>query len=553
MRAFRRPRPWLMVLLLAGCDRAVVTPAAPVSPEGAPTGGGAGIDAGADAAPGPLVVVPPVAPPSALPCGGCRPGQACVEDRCADDCRPERAVPCAAPQLCDFLSGKCVAPSAACVLTGVPMVCGGGEFPPRCGPGSRCDGGRICVAEGGCQRVVCDASNFCRGTDCPQLGGGGIQALTLDPIPDAVAGTAGGVRARATLKAEGLCGLSATFELRRDGELFVSAYNDSGIWRVPIGGAATKYVTETEPIGGVTADRNGTLYYTLSNSGVIRRVSPSAAGPPMPERFGALPAGTYGIARLTFGPDGALYTVAAKQVFRLAADGSVAQTWTIPGSTFLTGLVFDKDGALLAGQHWPTVWRLPAGGTVFTAYVDATATVPANSHSPWNEGMTLGPDGLVYVGVFPSGNQDGVVYRIEAPGRPQRLLGLTEMRRDVPETQFAGVHGTAFGGDGTLYFVNQNTSGSTREPFGQVLARRPSGKIDLVAKGLNFDWPRGYDGDIVVSQVTAQSLSAPVNEQGQAQGPLDAPATAGDYGVRVLVTDPRTGAIWEGRGTVRVR
>ena len=127
--------------------------------------------------------------------------------------------------------------------------------------------------------------------------------------------------------------------------------------------------------------------------------------------------------------------------------------------------------------------------------------------------MTLGPDGLVYVGIFPSGNLDGIVYRIEAPARPRRLLGLTEMRRDVPETQYAGVHGVAFGNDGTLYFVNQNTSTSTREPLGQVLALRPSGQIELFASGLNFDWPRGYDGDIVVSQATAQSVSAPVDDR----------------------------------------
>ena len=34
--------------------------------------------------------------------------------------------------------------------------------------------------------------------------------------------------------------------------------------------------------------------------------------------------------------------------------------------------------------------------------------------------MTLGPDGLVYVGIFPSGNLDGIVYRIDAPGRGPR-------------------------------------------------------------------------------------------------------------------------------------
>ncbi len=505
------------------------------------------------AAPPDAFAIPDPAPPSS-PCGGCGPGQTCREQTCVDDCRSDRAVACAAPKVCDFITGACVAPEASCVLTGMPAVCGTAEFPPRCGPGSRCDSGRECVADSGCRKVICDASNFCRGADCPQAGGGGVQSVTLDPLAEVAAGTRGGLNPRATVKAEGLCGLTATFELRRDLELFVSAYNDRAIWRVPLNGAPSKYIEEIEPVGGVAADRNGTLYYTRQTVGAIRRVRPGGgAGPPVTEVFASMPLDSFLLARLTFGPDGNLYAIASQKVLRFAADGTISQTWILPESTFLTGLVFDRDGSLLVAQHWPLVWRLPPGGTDFAMYVNAGTTVPPDTLVPWNEGMTLGPDGLVYVGIFPSGNLAGIVYRIELPARPQRLLGLAEMRRDVPATNFAGVHGVAFGNDGSLYFVNQNTSTSTNEPFGQVLARRPSGKIDLIASGLNFDWPRGFDGDIVVSQSTMTSTSAPVDPMGRAQGTFDAPTTPGTYGVRVLVTDPRSGAISEARGTVVVK
>jgi sugar lactone lactonase YvrE len=546
-------RAWLFALgaVVVGCNEPAVVAtrppvadaAAPVTPEREP---GAG-------APSPDAFVLPDSPPPAPPCGGCGPGQTCREPTCIDDCRSDRAVPCAAPRVCDFITGACVAPQAGCVLTGTAVACGGAEFPPRCGPGSRCAPDQGCLPDGGCRRVVCDASNFCRGADCPQMGGGGVQSVSLDPVPDATAGAAGGVKLRATVKADGLCGLTVTFELRRDLELFVSAYNDKGIWRVPLAGTPTRYVTEAQPIGGVAADRNGTLYYTVQNAGAIRRVAPGGGAMPATEAFATIPAGSFNLARMTFGPDGNLYAVAAKNVFRFAADGTVTQTWTVDGSTFLTGIVFDRDGSLLVAQHWPTVWRLAPGGAAFTAYLDASPAVPANTLVPWNEGMTLGPDGLVYVGIFPSGNLAGVIYRIDPPARVTRLLGLAEMRRDVPQTMFAGVHGVAFGNDGSLFFVNQNTSGATGEAFGQVLARRPSGKIDLVAGGLNFDWPRGYDGDIVVSQPTAASTSAPVDPAGVAQGTLDAPAAPGSYGIRVLVTDPRSGAISEARATVVVR
>jgi hypothetical protein len=537
-----------LLSLIACTPAAVVTSPAP---QRAGSGGGAGT--AVPAGDGGLSL--PAADTAADPGGcQCQAGQSCSDRTCVDDCRPGDAVPCAAPTTCDFLSGRCVPPDAGCVLIGTPVVCGSGEFPARCGPGSSCEAER-CAPSAGCARVVCDASNFCRGADCPQTGtGGGVKQLTLAALPDIPAGAPGGVMATATVTADGLCGLSATFELRKDLELFVSAYNDKGIWRVPLDGAPSHYVTETEPIGGVTADRTGALYYALQNTGAIRRVRPTA-GTPTPEMYATPAPNLYGLARLTFGPDGLLYAVADKRVFRFAADGTLAQTWTIDGSTFLTGLAFAKDGALLAGQHWPTIWRLPPGGAAFTAYLDATPMVPV-TETPWNEGMALGPDGLIHVGVFPVGNRTGMIYVVEpmaAMASPRRLLGLTEMQRDVPATQYAGVHGIAFGVDGTLYFANQNTASSTNEAVGQVLARRPSGKIELVAKGLNFDWPRGYDGDIVVSQATMQSVSAPIDMMGHAMGTLPAPTTPGSYGVRVLVTDPRTGAIAEARGTVQVR
>src|SRR5439155_639070 len=105
---------------------------------------------------------------------------------------------------CDFLSGRCVPPDQGCILTGLPVPCGSGEFPPRCGPGSRCDPVNGCVEDGGCKRVVCDASNFCRGADCPQIGGGGVHTVELGPLPEATAGAQNSVAAQATVTADGL-------------------------------------------------------------------------------------------------------------------------------------------------------------------------------------------------------------------------------------------------------------------------------------------------------------------------------------------------------------
>ena len=63
-----------------------------------------------------------------------RPRATCQEQTCVDDCRSDRAVPCAAPSLCDFLSGALRGARSALR----PHRHGRGlrhrEFPPRCGP-----------------------------------------------------------------------------------------------------------------------------------------------------------------------------------------------------------------------------------------------------------------------------------------------------------------------------------------------------------------------------------------------------------------------------------
>ena len=41
---------------------------------------------------------------------------------------------------------------------------------------------------------------------------------------------------------------------------------------MPFSGLPTRFVSESEPIGGLAADRTGALYYALEDSGLIRRV-----------------------------------------------------------------------------------------------------------------------------------------------------------------------------------------------------------------------------------------------------------------------------------------
>jgi len=224
----------------------------------------------------------------------------------------------------------------------------------------------------------------------------------------------------------------------------------------------------------------------------------------------------------------------------------------------LTGVTFDRAGALLVTEPWPWVYRAAGGVTEATPYLDGTPLdLSSTLYNPWTEDIEFGPDGALYAAFFPGDESAGFLYRYPAPigptSRPERLFGLAELRAAVPSTRFAGLHGLGFGADGTLYFTNQNTDFVTLGATGQLLARRPSGALEQVATGFRFDIDYGYDGDVVVAQDVLADATAAVDASGRARFELDVPMRVGVYQVRVLVTDPRDGTIHDTRQSVTVR
>ncbi len=484
----------------------------------------------------------------------CPPGEACVSGTCEADCRLPSATPCEVPLLCGPTSGTCVMPGEECTPRGEFVPCGDGEFPPTCGPGARCEGAR-CVADTGCSDVVCNAVGVCVGIGCAGSGmGGEVRDVALDPIADASVGAT--VTASATVTGAALCGLTATFELRREISLVTTAYNDDTIWEIDLGtGARTAYATGLGSISGIANDARGQLY-VVSGACQVGRVA-GAAGARTFERVGDAPAGC---SRMTIGPDGALYVAGGLSVNRIDLFAGTTGTFTtlttattLCGSSFLTGLAFDRGGALYLAEHWPNVYRVGVDGTE-SLFASAPLGALACGDVPWNEGLTFGPDDRLYVGVFPSNNQAGLVWSVaETGGTGTFLLGLSELRAAVPETTYAGIHGVTFGLDGSLYFTNQNTSGSTLEPRGQVFVREMSGAIRALASGLNFDWPRGYDGDLIVNTEIVSEATVPIDASGRATAMLTAPSEPGPFVVRVLVTDPTTGRILSASDGARAR
>ena len=513
-----------------------------------------------DAGPVPDGSVPPIDArligldaPSA--CGAlCPAGSACVSGVCEADCRLPDATPCEVPRLCGPASGTCVMPGEECTPRGEFVACGDGEFPPTCGPGARCEVSR-CVADTGCADVVCNAVGVCVGIGCAGSGSGGtVSGVSLDPIADTTIDAT--VTASATISGTGLCGLTATFELRREISLITTAYNEDTIWEIDLGtGARTAYATGLGSISGIANDARGQLY-VVSGSCEVGRVA-GAPGARTFERVGDAPSGC---SRMTIGPDGALYVAGALSVNRVDLFTSSTSTFTtltsattLCGSPFLTGLAFDAGGALYLAEHWPNVYRVGVDGSQ-SLFADAPLGALGCGDVPWNEGLTFGPDGRLYVGVFPSNNQAGLVWSVAPTGGTGTFeLGIAELRAAVPATSYAGIHGVTFGLDGSLYFTNQNTSGSTLEALGQVLVREPSGAIRALASGLNFDWPRGYDGDLIVNTEIVSEATVPIDASGRATAMLRAPSAPGPFVVRVLVTDPTTGRIVSASRGARAR
>lgn len=499
-------------------------------------------------APPPDTFVPPPCTPE------CGPGAACIDRACVQDCTLPLAVPCEAGRVCAETTRRCVMPGDDCTPVGDFVECGTREFPPTCGPGTSCDTAMgACVARSGCTDVACDVAGVCRGIGCAGAGAGSgsVTAIALDPLADAPRATPDAVAVRGMVTGTGICALTVTLEMRIETEIFVSAFNDASIWQVDLAsGARTEWATGISGVNGLATDPTGALY--VLQGCVVGRVS-EAVRTFTP--ITTLP--TTGCSRLAIGPDGALYVSSTLEAWRVdpftaasASYGSIPDGIAAWGGTFLTGLGFLDDGSLILGEHWRSLRRVPPGGGASEPWAEAPPRGLTLSDNPWNEGMAVGPDGRMHVGVFPSNPIAGFIYRVEADRTSTVLVELATIQAGVPTTAHAGIHGIAFGLDGAMYFTNQNTGGATREPLGQLLVLR-GGAVSLLASGFNFDWPRGYDGDLVVGTRSIETITVPVASDGSFSASFDSPDVDGAFEVRASVIDPSTGLVRGARRTAR--
>lgn len=100
---------------------------------------------------------------AADPCGACDdPHQQCIEGECVTGCQGQAPDPCGPDQVCDVITGDCLAPDAACTLTGPSVACD----TQQCGPGTACDGAGACIPVAPCADVACTGEGACWGSLC---------------------------------------------------------------------------------------------------------------------------------------------------------------------------------------------------------------------------------------------------------------------------------------------------------------------------------------------------------------------------------------------------
>ncbi len=480
-------------------------------------------------------------------CGICGPGEVCIGDTCLGDCRMMGAQPCAVGTTCSTMSGACVMPGEECTPPGDFVTCGTREFAPVCGPGSRCETDH-CEVLAGCREVVCDAAGTCRGVGCPTEGGAGvamISSIEIDQVDTAPRGRADGLMAHVAVEGMGLCGLTVTVEVRIETAVYTSAAGDDAIHQIDLEtGMRTPYATGISSVFGLATDPGGALYVLKGDSCELGRVE-MAGG--MFTRVATVPDPC---ARVTIGPDGAIYVAGGLIVTRVDQfTGDTSEHGRIPsgaaeyGETFLTGLAFARDGRLIVGEHWRSLFAIPAGGGMATMFADAPDTGLTESDVPWNEGMAFDHEGTLFVGVFPSNVTGGFIYTVGRGAVASVLLERTDLMDMVPTSRFIGIHGVAFGLEGSLYFANQNTDGATGRADGQVLARRDDRSIDVLSEGINFDWPQGFDGDLIVGTRVVETQMATVTADGSVDVTLDVPDVDGTFEVRAYAIDPTSGIV----------
>ena len=231
---------------------------------------------------------------------------------------------------------------------------------------------------------------------------------------------------------------------------------------------------------GMTVDRVGGIYVSVSPLGDLWRIPP---GSTQPEPFGhvdGIEPGDFGMLGLAVDVFGNVYAAVqsanpdAVGVWRF--DRGTGNATRLPGSESIAipnGLAFDKQMNLYVTDSFTgAIWRIPWGGSAQVWLQDPALTGDGSL------GLFLGANGIAYRnGLFTVTNTErrSVVQIPKIGGQPGPISVLTNLPPgDNPDGVAMDVHGDAF-----IAMNLQNAIGEVH----------PDGSLDVVASGDPLDFP----------------------------------------------------------------
>ncbi len=231
------------------------------------------------------------------------------------------------------------------------------------------------------------------------------------------------------------------------------------------------------PVANPVMDRNGALYTTISGTKgqqvpvSIYRISPDGETEPFAS-------GITNATALAFAPDGELYVSSRHtgKILRVDANGSVASVADNLG--IVTGIAFDSQGRLHAGDRRGTIYQLTGSGEPRPL---ATLTPSISGYH-----LAFDPQDRLYV-TYPTLSGYDKLYAITPDGELQTLA-----------TGLGRPQGLAFDREQNLYIVS-HVGGE-----GGVFKRTPDGELQQVVAGVNLvGIAFGMDTELILTDNSA--------------------------------------------------
>ncbi len=213
------------------------------------------------------------------------------------------------------------------------------------------------------------------------------------------------------------------------------------------------------PVANPAVDRNGAIYTTISGSKgqqvpvSIYRISPHGDADPFAS-------GIANATSLAFGPDGELYVSSRHTGKVLRVDNNGTVTTVADNLGIVTGIAFDSQGRLHAGDRRGTIYQLTAGGEP-KPFVKLPPSISAYH-------LAFDQQDQLYV-AYPTLSGYDRLYAITPDGEIQTLA-----------TSLGRPQGLAFDREQNLYIVS-HVGGE-----GGVFKRTPDGELQQVVTGVNL-------------------------------------------------------------------